>query len=109
MATPAKELLPLSFDTYINYRKLATAHMCIMHNELCHFVLTNEDSTFPSHGAFYPGSGAISAPLKFSTGKTPIVVGASKLCHPFPTRADHRTFFAAGKPNKSMMDCIVAK
>jgi 4-nitrophenyl phosphatase len=51
--------------------------MCIMHNDGCHFVLTNEDSTFPSHGAFYPGSGAISAPLKFSTGKTPIVVGAS--------------------------------
>lgn len=59
-----------------------------MQNDGCHFVLTNSDSTFPANGTFYPGSGAISASLRYSTGKTPIVVG---------------------KPNKSMMDCIVEK
>ncbi|CED82760.1 2-phosphoglycolate phosphatase [Phaffia rhodozyma] len=76
------------FDTHINYAKLARAHLALTLDKSTEFVITNDDSTFPSNGVLYPGSGSLSAPLRYSTGRDPIVVG---------------------KPNKSMMDCIVAK
>jgi 4-nitrophenyl phosphatase len=56
-------------------------------NPGCHFILTNTDATFPSGGEFYPGSGAMSAPLVYSTKMTPTVIG---------------------KPNSHMMDAILA-
>jgi ribonucleotide monophosphatase NagD (HAD superfamily) len=41
---------------HINYKKLANAHRYLEENKGCHFVLTNDDSTFPSaNGHLYPG------------------------------------------------------
>lgn len=75
-------------------------------NEGCHFLLTNQDATFPTNGTTYPGlslflfiiligqisdrvgSGAMSAPLVFASKKTPTIIG---------------------KPNKIMMDAIIAE
>lgn len=37
------------FDTQINYRKLAKAYTYIMDGG-AEFILTNDDSTFPSNG-----------------------------------------------------------
>lgn len=78
------------FDMHINYKKLAKAHRYLIENEDCHFILTNDDSTFPTDGSIFPGSGAISAPLRYAVAgkKTPIVVG---------------------KPNQPMLDCILDK
>ncbi|KAH9817874.1 HAD-like domain-containing protein [Melampsora americana] len=78
------------FDMHINYKKLAKAHRYLIENEDCHFILTNDDSTFPTDGSIFPGSGAISAPLRYALAgkKTPIVVG---------------------KPNQPMLDCILDK
>ncbi|MBW0506969.1 hypothetical protein O181_046684 [Austropuccinia psidii MF-1] len=78
------------FDMHINYKKLAKAHRYLHENEDCHFILTNDDSTFPTDGSIFPGSGAISAPLRYAMigKKDPIVVG---------------------KPNKPMLDCILEK
>lgn len=76
-----------------------------MNNPGCEFILTNADATYPAGGAFYPGksnsilsqselkmfyatgSGSMSAPLRYSTKKTPTIIG---------------------KPHKHMMDTIMA-
>ncbi|POW21501.1 hypothetical protein PSHT_02400 [Puccinia striiformis] len=78
------------FDMHINYKKLAKAHRYLHENPDCHFILTNDDSTFPTDGSLFPGSGAISAPLRYAMlgKKDPIVVG---------------------KPNQPMLDCILEK
>ncbi|PLW56720.1 hypothetical protein PCANC_01668 [Puccinia coronata f. sp. avenae] len=78
------------FDMHINYKKLAKAHRYLHENSDCHFILTNDDSTFPTDGSIFPGSGAISAPLRYAMlgKKEPIVVG---------------------KPNQPMLDCILEK
>jgi len=78
------------FDMHINYKKLAKAHRYLHENAGCHFILTNDDSTFPTDGSLFPGSGAISAPLRYAMlgKKEPIVVG---------------------KPNQPMLDCILEK
>ncbi|KAI5453760.1 hypothetical protein NCC49_005573 [Naganishia albida] len=76
------------FDGDINYKKYARAHTYIMNNPGCAFLVTNADATYPAgEGAFYPGSGSISAPLLYSTKKTPIIIG---------------------KPHKHMMNAILA-
>lgn len=78
------------FDMHINYKKLAKAHRYLLENDDCHFILTNDDSTFPTEGTVFPGSGALSAPLRHALAgkKTPIVVG---------------------KPHQPMLDCILEK
>jgi 4-nitrophenyl phosphatase len=71
-----------------DYKKFAKAFSYLRDNEGCHFILTNQDATFPTHGTVYPGSGAMSAPLVFASKRTPTVVG---------------------KPNTTMMDAIIAE
>lgn len=88
------------FDTSINYSKLAKAHHYLTtptkDGSKVHFILTNSDSTFPAGGQFYPGSGAISAPLRYSTGLVPMECGkpekVRRLCSPWLARA-RRAFF----------------
>lgn len=78
------------FDSKVNYHKLAKAHRFLRENEGCHFILTNDDSTFPAaDGLLYPGSGSISAPLRYALPHMPPIV--------------------IGKPNKPFMDCITEK
>ncbi|OZJ02631.1 hypothetical protein BZG36_03840 [Bifiguratus adelaidae] len=76
-------------DWHINYKKLAKAYTYLIENEGCMFLLTNDDSTFPSHGRLFPGAGAISAPLTTALGRKPDAI--------------------MGKPNHTMLDCIVAQ
>lgn len=45
----------IGLDTMVNYRKYAKAFHYLSKNEGCYFILTNEDSTFPQMGSFYPG------------------------------------------------------
>lgn len=61
-------------DLNVNYIKLAKAYKHVM-REGTHFILTNDDSTFPAPGGPWPGAGAISSPLLFSTKKTPTIIG----------------------------------
>jgi len=89
-ADPDVGAVMCGFDSKTNYHKLARAHRFLRENEGCHFILTNDDSTFPSgDGQLYPGSGAISAPLRFALPHMPPIV--------------------IGKPNKPFMDCITQK
>ncbi|CAD6574152.1 MAG: hypothetical protein TREMPRED_001027 [Tremellales sp. Tagirdzhanova-0007] len=56
--------------------------------EDCHFILTNQDATYPTAGTLWPGSGAMSSPLVYASKREPTVIG---------------------KPNKTMMDAIIAE
>ncbi|PPQ81367.1 hypothetical protein CVT25_015888 [Psilocybe cyanescens] len=75
-------------DTQINYTKLSKAFQYLTRNPECLFIATNEDSTYPSAHGLLPGAGAISAPLRFSLGRSPV---------------------CTGKPSSTMLDCVKAK
>jgi 4-nitrophenyl phosphatase len=75
-------------DTKINYTKLSKAFQYLTNNPGCQFLVTNEDSTYPSAGGLLPGAGSISAPLRYALGRDPISIG---------------------KPASTMLDCIKAK
>lgn len=75
-------------DTTINYTKFSKAFQYLTRNPGCQFLVTNEDSTFPSADGLLPGAGAVSAPLRFALGKDPVSIG---------------------KPASTMLDCIKAK
>ncbi|OJT05892.1 4-nitrophenylphosphatase [Trametes pubescens] len=75
-------------DTAINYTKLSKAFSYILRNEGCAFLVTNEDSTYPTSDGLLPGAGSISAPLRYALGRNPIAIG---------------------KPQRTMLDCIKAK
>ncbi|KAF9262788.1 2-phosphoglycolate phosphatase [Marasmius fiardii PR-910] len=75
-------------DTAITYTKLSKAFQYLTRNPGCEFIVTNEDSTYPSADGLLPGAGAVSAPLRYALGRDPVVVG---------------------KPAKTMLDCIKAK
>ncbi|OLL24882.1 4-nitrophenylphosphatase [Neolecta irregularis DAH-3] len=74
-------------DFHFNYLKLCKAFTYLQNSKTL-FLLTNDDSTYPSHGKKFPGAGSISSSLTFSTGRTPK---------------------SLGKPYSTMMDCIEAK
>ncbi|KAI6015067.1 HAD-like domain-containing protein [Pisolithus orientalis] len=75
-------------DSMINYTKLAKAFHYLHRDPSCRFLVTNEDSTFPSAHGLLPGAGAIHAPLRFALNRDPLSIG---------------------KPAKTMLDCIQAK
>ncbi|ORX33719.1 HAD-like domain-containing protein [Kockovaella imperatae] len=87
------------FDIHINYKKYAKAFSYMRDNKDCHFLLTNQDPTYPTSFAtgdpdqpirhtIFPGSGSISYPLVYASKRTPTVIG---------------------KPNTTMMDAILAE
>ncbi|KAF9316152.1 hypothetical protein BG003_002296 [Podila horticola] len=74
------------FDLNLNYTKLAKAFTYLNNKEQgAHFILTNDDTTFPAPNGIYPGTGALCAPLVTSLKRQPLVMG---------------------KPNKPMLDCF---
>jgi len=75
-------------DTKINYTKLSKAFQFLTRNPGCHFIATNEDSTFPSSAGLLPGAGSISAPLRYALGRDPV---------------------CTGKPAGTLLDCVKAK
>ncbi|KAG1140411.1 hypothetical protein G6F37_001774 [Rhizopus arrhizus] len=79
----------VGLDTQVNYRKYAKGFAYLTRNPGCYFLLTNEDSTFPQHGSFYPGAGAIAAPLITALNRRPDAV--------------------LGKPALNMLEAILAE
>ena len=75
-------------DTSINYTKLSKAFNYLLRNDGCHFLVTNEDSTYPTAHGLLPGAGSVSAPLRFALGRDPLSIG---------------------KPAGTMLECIKAK
>ncbi|EPQ50774.1 2-phosphoglycolate phosphatase [Gloeophyllum trabeum ATCC 11539] len=84
---PAVDVVLCGLDTAINYTKLSKAFQYLQKPQVT-FLVTNDDSTYPSEGGLLPGAGAISAPLKTASGREPLSIG---------------------KPAKTMLDCIKAK
>ena len=75
-------------DTAVNYTKLSKAFNYLLRNEGCHFLATNEDSTYPTAHGLLPGAGAVGAPLRYALGRDPVSIG---------------------KPAGQMLECIKAK
>jgi len=76
-------------DQHISYKKLSRALMYLRQKPEVYFIATNMDSTFPTHGALFPGAGACTAvPLEYSSKRRATV---------------------CGKPSQTMMDAIRAK
>jgi 4-nitrophenyl phosphatase len=77
------------FDVNINYRKLAKAFTYLSEKDSnVHFILTNDDPTFPAKNGHFPGSGSLAQPLINALKRKPLIMG---------------------KPNKPMLDCIFSK
>lgn len=85
---PDVQAVLCGLDLSVNYTKISKAFQYLTRNPGCQFLVTNEDSTFPSADGLLPGAGSISAPLRFALEKDPISIG---------------------KPAKTMLDCIQAK
>jgi len=87
---PTVSVVLAGLDTNINYTKYSKAFQYLTRNEGCRFIATNADSTYPAGpgGGTLPGAGAVWGPIEISTGIKPTAVG---------------------KPNKPMMDAILAK
>lgn len=79
----------IGLDTKVNYKKYSKAFAYLTRNPGCHFIVTNEDTTFPQHGDFYPGAGAIAAPIIAALGRRPDAV--------------------LGKPAQNMLEAIYAE
>ncbi|KAI8887899.1 2-phosphoglycolate phosphatase [Backusella circina FSU 941] len=79
----------VGLDTLVNYRKYSKAFTYLTKNPGCYFIVTNEDSTFPQHGSFYPGAGSIAAPLITALNRRPDAV--------------------LGKPAQNMLEAIFAE
>ncbi|KZS96822.1 2-phosphoglycolate phosphatase [Sistotremastrum niveocremeum HHB9708] len=92
---PAISAVLIGLDTSINYTKLSKAFQYLNRpasegksGKPVHFLVTNQDPTYPAGDGLLPGAGSISAPLRYSLKKDPI---------------------SLGKPGKTMLDCIQAK
>ncbi|KAI7891807.1 HAD-like domain-containing protein [Mucor mucedo] len=79
----------IGLDTKVNYKKYSKAFAYLTRNPGCYFIVTNEDTTFPQHGDFYPGAGAIAAPIIAALGRRPDAV--------------------LGKPAQNMLEAIRAE
>lgn len=76
-------------DFHINYLKLSHALQHLRRGAL--FLATNVDSTFPMNHNFFPGAGAVSAPLACATGN------------------QENQPLALGKPSPAMLDAVEGK
>jgi len=76
-------------DQHISYKKISKAFTYLRQEPTVEFIATNTDSTYPTHGTFFPGAGATTtAALEYATKRKATV---------------------CGKPSQTMMDAIFAK
>ncbi|KAG5946474.1 hypothetical protein E4U59_003852 [Claviceps monticola] len=73
-------------DFHVNYLKLCTGMHYLRNGAV--FLATNTDSTLPMHQSFFMGAGSCLAPLEYSSGRKPLVLG---------------------KPSQAMMDAVEGK
>ena len=73
-------------DFHVNYLKMSLGLAYLRKGAV--FLATNVDSTLPNARTFFPGAGAVSAPLVKAWGEEPL---------------------ALGKPSQAMMDAIEGK
>lgn len=67
------EVVIQGLDRFASYHKLAFASTAIRNGAV--FVATNPDVNLPTEKGMMPGAGALTAFLKTSTGKEPLVIG----------------------------------
>ncbi|KAI8146307.1 HAD-like domain-containing protein [Fennellomyces sp. T-0311] len=79
----------IGLDLKVNYTKYAKAFTYLKRNPGCHFILTNGDTTFPTHGNLVPGAGSIAAPIMKALNREPDAI--------------------LGKPAQNMLEAIFAE
>ncbi|WVF72011.1 hypothetical protein IAT40_006823 [Kwoniella sp. CBS 6097] len=84
---PSVGAVVCAFDSWINYQKMAKAMSYLRDDPNVVLIQTNTDPTFPTHGTVYPGSGSLSIGIVNASKREPLVIG---------------------KPNKHMMDAVLA-
>lgn len=67
------DVVAVGLDREFNYDKLARAHINIMNG--AEFIVSNNDHTYPTENGTMPGAGCMVSAIRFSTEKTPFVVG----------------------------------
>jgi len=87
MIDPEVGVVLCGLDFHFNYLKLALAYQYIQRGAV--FLATNTDSSFPTAGSIFPGSGSLSAPIVNMLGGTQPV--------------------SLGKPSQAMMAAIEGK
>ncbi|KAF9925635.1 hypothetical protein FBU30_004620 [Linnemannia zychae] len=76
------------FDFGFNYYKLAKAFTYLNNQEQdVHFILSNDDTTFPLFNTVFPEAGSLVQPLITALNRQPVIMG---------------------KPHKPMLDCLFA-
>lgn len=71
-------------DMHLNYKKVAKGFKYLRENEGCHFVATNLDSTFPTHGTVYPGEYSFKVEAAVASSWLPEWQGHARLQQPPP-------------------------
>ena len=67
------EYVVVGLDPELTYEKLKYATLTIRNGAA--FIGTNPDTTYPAEEGLYPGTGAIIAALRASTGREPLIIG----------------------------------
>ncbi|CAO3675129.1 unnamed protein product [Umbelopsis vinacea] len=79
----------VGLDININYYKYCKAFTYLRNDPKRLFLLTNADSTFPTHGSLFPGAGSIASPLITALEREPDAI--------------------LGKPAQNMLQSILAE
>ncbi|KAI8584723.1 hypothetical protein K450DRAFT_217692 [Umbelopsis ramanniana AG] len=79
----------MGLDVNISYYKYCKAFTFLHNHPERLFLLTNADSTFPTHGTLFPGAGAIASPLITALERKPDAI--------------------LGKPAQNMLEAILAE
>ncbi|CAM0140700.1 hypothetical protein VKS41_007959 [Umbelopsis sp. WA50703] len=79
----------VGLDIHINYYKYCKAFTYLHNDPKRLFLLTNADSTFPTHGTIFPGAGSIATPLMTALERQPDAI--------------------LGKPRLNMLESILAE
>lgn len=97
----------IGLDTKVNYKKYSKAFSYLTRNPGCHFIVTNEDTTFPQHGDFYPGKLCLYS-LQ-STVIEKVHLGAGAIAAPIIAALGRRPDAVLGKPAQNMLEAIYAE
>jgi 4-nitrophenyl phosphatase len=73
LTTERPSAVVAGLDRRITYRKLALATQALLRGSA--FIATNPDPLLPTARGFAPGAGAMLAALRYSSGRTPTVIG----------------------------------
>ncbi|KAI9311306.1 4-nitrophenylphosphatase [Dichotomocladium elegans] len=98
----------IGLDTDVNYAKYAKAFTYLKKNPGCHFILTNGDTTFPTHGCIVPGKYKSNEYADWKAAYA-ILTGAGSIAAPIIKALNREPDVILGKPAQNMLQTIFAE